>query len=73
MDKSEKFDFRSFEQQAIKGLRDGKPLEGKDGVLAARILLFQSVELSLEWLLPSRAILRFTQHYKVIFLTDTVS
>lgn len=37
MDKAEKFDFKSFEQQAIKALQAGKPLEGKDGVLAPLI------------------------------------
>ena len=40
--------------------------------LAARYVIFQSVELSLGWLLPSRAILCFAQRNKVIFLTDTV-
>lgn len=34
--------------------------------------IFQLVELSLGWLLPSRAILRFTQLEQSYFLTDTV-
>jgi putative transposase len=37
MDKTKKFDFKSFEEQAIRDLQDGKPLEGKDGVLAPLI------------------------------------
>jgi transposase-like protein len=36
-EESKSFDFKSFEQQAIKKLRSGKPLEGKDGVLAPLI------------------------------------
>ena len=35
--KEEKFDFSSFEAEALKGLQAGKPLEGKDGVLAPLI------------------------------------
>src|SRR5580765_1059927 len=31
------FDFQSFEQDAIRKLQSGKPLEGKDGVLAPLI------------------------------------
>lgn len=31
------FDFKSFEEEAIKSIREGKPLEGKDGVLAPLI------------------------------------
>ena len=37
MDNKEKFDYKSFEQEAIKALQNGKPLEGKDGVLAPLI------------------------------------
>ena len=37
MDKADKFDFKRFEQEAIKGLQNGRPLEGKDGVLAPLI------------------------------------
>jgi putative transposase len=37
MENKEKFDYKSFEQQAIKALQNGKPLEGKDGVLAPLI------------------------------------
>ena len=33
----EEFDFRTFEAEAIKRLQEGKPLEGKDGVLAPLI------------------------------------
>jgi transposase-like protein len=36
-EQSKSFDFKSFEQEAIKKLRSGKPLEGKDGVLAPLI------------------------------------
>jgi putative transposase len=31
------FDFKAFEEEAIQSLREGKPLEGKDGVLAPLI------------------------------------
>lgn len=31
------FDFKTFEEEAIKSIREGKPLEGKDGVLAPLI------------------------------------
>src|SRR6478752_5761472 len=37
MENKEKFDYQSFEQEAIKALQNGKPLEGKDGVLAPLI------------------------------------
>jgi putative transposase len=37
MDNKEKFDYKSFEQEAIKALENGKPLEGKDGVRAPLI------------------------------------
>jgi putative transposase len=40
------FNFRDFEQQAIAQLRSGRPLEGKDGVLAP--LIKRLVEASLE-------------------------
>lgn len=33
----EKFDYGSFEAEALKGLQEGKPLEGKEGVLAPLI------------------------------------
>jgi len=32
--KEEQFNFELFEREAIAGLRSGKKLEGKDGVLA---------------------------------------
>jgi len=35
--KKEAFDFKQFEEEALKGLQSGKPLEGKDGVLAPLI------------------------------------
>jgi putative transposase len=35
--KIESFDFKNFEAEAIKQLQNGKPLEGKDGVLAPLI------------------------------------
>ena len=44
--KEPSFDFTSFEQQAINQLRSGKPLEGKDGILAP--LIKRLVEASLE-------------------------
>jgi putative transposase len=34
---NETFDFKTFEQEAIQSIREGKPLEGKDGVLAPLI------------------------------------
>jgi len=37
MENKEKFDYKSFEQEAIKALQNGKPLEGKNGVLAPLI------------------------------------
>lgn len=37
MKKEDKFDYKSFEQEAIEKLKSGKPLEGKDGVLAPMI------------------------------------
>lgn len=37
MENNEKFDYKSFEQEAIKALQNGKPLEGKNGVLAPLI------------------------------------
>lgn len=37
MKNKEKFDYMSFEQEAIKALQNGKPLEGKNGVLAPLI------------------------------------
>ena len=37
MESNKKFDYKIFEQEAIKGLQNGKPLEGKDGVLAPLI------------------------------------
>ncbi len=37
MDNEKKFDYKSFEQEAIRALQNGKPLEGKDGVLAPLI------------------------------------
>lgn len=40
------FNFKEFEQQAIEQLKSGKPLEGKDGVLAP--LIKRLVEASLE-------------------------
>ncbi|MFH0865108.1 MAG: hypothetical protein V1904_02865 [Bacteroidota bacterium] len=33
----EKFDYKSFESDAIKQFQEGKQLEGKDGVLAPLI------------------------------------
>jgi len=33
----EQFDFKAFEEEAIENLKNGKPLEGKDGVLAPLI------------------------------------
>lgn len=47
-EKNEKtaFDFKSFEQEAIKSLKEGKPLEGKDGILAP--LIKRLVEAGLE-------------------------
>ena len=43
--KKEPFDFKIFEDQAIEQLKNGKPLEGKDGVLAP--LIKRLVEASL--------------------------
>lgn len=40
------FNFKSFEQEALKGLKEGKPLEGKEGILAP--LIKRLVEASLE-------------------------
>ena len=40
------FDFTQFQEQALKGLKQGKPLEGKDGLLAP--LIKRLVEASLE-------------------------
>ncbi len=37
MKKEDKFDYKLFEQEAIEQLKSGKPLEGKDGVLAPMI------------------------------------
>jgi len=42
----EVFDFKNFEQEALKGLKEGKPLEGKEGILAP--LIKRLVEASLE-------------------------
>ena len=44
--KTRVFDFKSFEAEAIKQLQSGKPLEGKDGVLAP--LIKRLVEAGLE-------------------------
>lgn len=35
--KKSPFDFKAFEEEAIKSIREGKPLEGKDGVLTPLI------------------------------------
>lgn len=40
------FDFKSFEQEAVKSLKEGKSLEGKDGILAP--LIKRLVEAGLE-------------------------
>jgi putative transposase len=40
------FDFKDFEKEAMKGLKEGKPLEGKEGILAP--LIKRLVEASLE-------------------------
>jgi len=40
------FDFKEFEEQAMKGLKEGKPLEGKEGILAP--LIKRLLEASLE-------------------------
>src|ERR1017187_5972239 len=40
------FDFKRFEEEAMKGLKEGKPLEGKEGILAP--LIKRLVEASLE-------------------------
>jgi transposase-like protein len=40
------FDFKIFEEEALKGLKEGKPLEGKEGILAP--LIKRLVEASLE-------------------------
>jgi len=37
MEQKNKFDYKAFEQEALGKLKDGKPLEGKDGVLAPMI------------------------------------
>ena len=39
--------------------------------LATRSMIFQLVELSLQWVLSSRASVRFTQQTKINFLTLT--
>jgi hypothetical protein len=39
--------------------------------LATRSLIFQLVELSLQWLLSSRAIVRFTQRTKINYFNLT--
>lgn len=44
--KSEIFDYKSYEQEALKNIKEGKPLEGKDGILAP--LIKRLVESSLE-------------------------
>ena len=46
MEKEKKFDYKSFEEEALKQLRSGKPLEGAEGVLAP--LIKRLVEASLE-------------------------
>jgi hypothetical protein len=43
--KKQPFDFKVFEDEAIEQLKKGKPLEGKDGVLAP--LIKRLVEASL--------------------------
>ena len=45
-EKSKKFSYQEFEQEALKQLRSGAPLEGKDGVLAP--LIKRLVEASLD-------------------------
>jgi len=40
--------------------------------LATRSIIFKLVELSLQWMLSSRAIVRFTQRTNVRILPDTV-
>lgn len=46
----ESFDWNTFEEEALKKIKDGKPLEGKDGILAPMIkrLLEASLEGELE-------------------------
>ena len=45
-EKKEPFDFKKFESEALKGLKEGKPLEGKEGILAP--LIKRLVESGLE-------------------------
>lgn len=46
MEETEKFDYEKFEQSALEGLRNGKRLEGKEGVLAP--LLKRLIEAGLQ-------------------------
>jgi hypothetical protein len=39
--KNVKFDFKSFEAEAIKQLQNDKPLEGKDSVLAPLFVAYR--------------------------------
>jgi len=45
-EEKQSFDFKKFEEEALKGLQEGKPLEGKEGILAP--LIKRLVEASLE-------------------------